>query len=393
MQDLPKADVLIVAAEASSELYASRILEEVKSRGLSLNFFGIGSQRMEDLGCEIIEKSENMAVVGFWEVLAHWKTIVRAFKGLVRMADKRKPSMALLLDYPDFNLRLAKKLKHRSVPVIYYISPQIWAWRQSRVHLIKKIVSKMLVVFPFEKEFYEKFRMPVKFVGHPLLDEVKKTSLDADKRQQVRQKLGIAKDDFLVALLPGSRHSELKYNFRTQIQTALSINAQRPKTQFLILVAPTLNVSDIKKLIPLNFTLPLRVVKDDPLRILQASDVALVASGTATLVTGLAETPMVIMYKMNILTGFLAKFLVKGPKFFGMANLIMNEKVAPEFFQKQANPVQISNEMIRYIDDEPYREATKAKLRLLKEKLGGPGATKLVVDSMIEIMNQKKVLK
>ena len=293
----------MVAAEASSELYARRIMEEARKRSLSLSFYGIGSQGMNTLGFDLVEKSENMAVVGLWEVMAHWSVISSAFKRLVSRAREKKPSVALLMDYPDFNLRLAKKLHGLGIPVLYFISPQVWAWRTGRVHLIKKIVSRMLVVFPFEKNFYEDFGVPVSFVGHPLLDEVKNSSLSQDHRKAARAQMGVGENDFLVGLLPGSRESELKHNFETQLLAAEEISKKRPQARFLILVAPTLEKERVASLIPQDFSVDVRLVKDDPLSVLQLCDACIVASGTATLMTGLAGTPMVIMYKMNAMTG------------------------------------------------------------------------------------------
>jgi lipid-A-disaccharide synthase len=384
-----KTEVLLVAAEASSELYARRIIEEVKKRGLDFNFYGIGSHSMKAMGFDLIESSENMAVVGLFEVLAHWKVISRAFKSLVRRASGlqtgEKPKVALLIDYPDFNLRLAKKLNSRKIPVLYFISPQVWAWRQGRVHLIKKIVSRMLVVFPFEKDFYEKFNVPVSFVGHPLLDEIKNLRFQGEDRKVARQHLGVKDGDFLVGLLPGSRESELKYNFQTQLNAATEIAVKKPFARFIILVAPTLDIERVKSLIPENLKVSLRVVKDDPLKIIQICDACIVASGTATLMVGLAEVPMVIMYKMNQATGFVARRLVSGA-FFGMANLILGERAVPELFQDEANPENLSKEICRYIDDNDYRIATTQKLSKIKDRLGSGGAISRVVDELVKVL-------
>ena len=291
-----------------------------------------------------------MAVVGLFEVIAHWNVISTAFRSLVKRAALAKPKVALLLDYPDFNLRLAKKLHAIKIPVMYFISPQVWAWRQGRVHLIKKIISQMLVVFPFEKDFYEKFNVPVSFVGHPLLDEIKAQRFQGEERKVVRQHLGVLDKDFLVGLLPGSRESELKYNFQTQLEAAAEIAKTQPSARFIILVAPTLDMERVKTLIPDTLKISLRVVKDDPLKVIQICDACIVASGTATMMVGLAEVPMVIMYKMNQVTGFLAKRLVSGA-FFGMANLILGERAVPELFQAEASPENLAREISKYITD------------------------------------------
>ncbi|MBK9293236.1 MAG: lipid-A-disaccharide synthase [Oligoflexia bacterium] len=385
MSNLKKSnEILIVSAEASSELYARRIIEESKRRNLDVHFFGIGSQGMQKLGCEVIEYSENMAVVGLWEVLAHWKTISAAFRNLLKQASVKKPKLALLLDYPDFNLRLAKKLKSRNIDVYYYISPQIWAWRTERVKLIKKIIKKMLVVFPFEVDFYKKYGVDVSFVGHPLLDEVnsKKT---AEQRNLKRFKFGITSNDFTVGLMPGSRDSEIRYCFQTQIRAAIKIIELKPelknKIKFLILVAPTMDVEFLKTYLPGDLKINFLFIKETPFEMIELCDACIVASGTATLMTALMNVPMVIMYKMNPLTAALARRLVKG-KFFGMPNLILNEKVLPELFQEEANPTFIANEVIKYIENNDYYLNVKSKLNLIKEKLGQSGAASRVVDEI-----------
>jgi lipid-A-disaccharide synthase len=239
----------------------------------------------------------------------------------------------------------------------------------------------MLVVFPFEKDFYEKFNVPVSFVGHPLLDEIKSARLTVDSRSVERGQIGILETDFLVGLLPGSRESELKYNFLVQLEAAELLSRKYPKAKFLILVAPTLTLARMKELLPPELKFSVRLVKDEPLKVMQMCDACIVASGTATLMMGLAETPMVIMYKMNSMTGFLARRLVKG-QFFGMANLILEEQAVPELFQDAASALNICTEIGRYIDDSAYKNSVKEKLALIKTKLGSGGAVVRVVDEL-----------
>lgn len=380
-------EILIVAAEASSELYARRIIEEFKNRNLKYHFFGIGSQGMKEIGCEIIESSENMAVVGLWEVLAHFKVIASAFKRLVLRAKQSKPQIALLLDYPGFNLRLAKKLAKLRIPVVYYISPQVWAWRRSRVYDIKKIISKMLVVFPFEKAFYEKYQIPVSFVGHPLLDEINHKKLNHDSRRALRQQLGVSDDQFLIGLLPGSRHSELKYNLKTQVQACKKILAGHADSRFLLLVAPSLNLDEVRSYLPPDIEVAIRIVKDDPVKVLQLCDACIVASGTATVMTGLVQRPMVIMYKMHPLTGFIAKRLVNGISAFGMTNLILEEKAVPELFQEEASPENISKEILKFIKNPDYANQTRSKLSQIPVKLAKGDTAKNVVDNLLEYLD------
>lgn len=373
--------ILIVAAEASSELYAARVIEECQRRKLPVSFFGIGSPRMKALGCELMESSDNMAVVGLWEVLAHWSVISGAFKSLLVQAKLRKPKLALLLDYPDFNLRLAKKLNGVQIPVYYFISPQVWAWRTGRVNLIKKIIKKMLVVFPFEEPFYKSHGVDVTFVGHPFLDELPDSLLSPGEIEIGRSKRGVALGDVLIGLLPGSRKSELKHNFLTQLEAAKVIHTKNPRTKFMVVVAPSLDIDFVKTFIPEGFNIPFSLVKDEPLKLIQICDACIVASGTATLITALAGTPMVIMYKMNALTASIARKLVKGD-FFGMPNLISGEKIVPELFQEAANPENLAVKILKFVDNKPYCRETRTKLDLVKAKLGSSGAVKKVVDEI-----------
>lgn len=371
------SSVLIVAAEASSSIYAQRLLEHWAAAGEDVKAFGIGSESMEKLGFEVLGRSEDLAVVGLQEVVAHFPLIRRTFHSLVDEAKKRKPKFALLLDYPDFNLRLAKKLKALGIPVIYYISPQVWAWRTGRVNLIRKVVDHILVLFPFEEEFYKKNNVKVSFVGHPLLDELNREAFDESIRKERRQRYGVGESDFVLGLMPGSRRSEIKHHLQVQLDTVREILKIHPKVRPFLLVAPSLDRDQISSLIT-GGDIPIQIVKDDPTRMVQLTDAILCASGTATLMVGLMEKPMVIMYRMNSLTAYLAKKLVKHTKFFGLVNLIMDEKVVPELFQEQANPEDMAKELSLYITDHEHLERTQRKLKEVKQKLGERGATEKV---------------
>ncbi len=380
--------VLIIAAEASSSIYAQRLLEHWESQGQNVKTFGIGSRGMEKLGFEVLGRSEDLAVVGLQEVIAHFPLIRKTFHALVDEAAKRKPKFALLLDYPDFNLRLAKKLKKLGIPVIYYISPQVWAWRTGRVNLIKKVVDHILVLFPFEEEFYQKNNMKVSFVGHPLLDELHRESFDDGVRRERRQRYGVLDNEFVIGLMPGSRRSEIKHHLQVQLDTIRVLMKTHPKVRPFLLVAPSLDRDELSHQIT-GLDLPIQIVKDDPVKMVQLTDAILCASGTATLMVGLMEKPMVIMYRMNSVTAWLAKKLVTHTKFFGLVNLIMDERVVPELFQEQANPEDMAKELGRYISDPQYRESTHAKLKQVKQKLGARGATEKVAKILSEYMGSQ----
>ena len=361
--------VLIVAAEASSTLYAKRLLEHWIQEGQKVHSFGVGSREMEAQGFEIVGRSEELAVVGLQEVLSHWSEIKKTFKSLLTQVEKRKPKFALLLDYPDFNLRLAKKLKALGIPVVYYISPQVWAWRKSRVHKIKKVVDKMLVLFPFEKEFYESHGVPVQFVGHPLLDELGERYFSDDYFKLRRSRYGLKPEDKLLGLMPGSRHSELKYHLNLQIEVARGLVRKDPHLKVGLLVAPTFEVNEVRRLLPL-IDFPLMFIKDDPFRMIHITDGVLCASGTATLLVGLMKKPLVIMYKMNGLTAFFLRRLVRGTKYFGMVNLILNKEVGEEFFQEKTNVKDLSEATRKILYSEEWIQKVRSELDSLSDQLG-----------------------
>jgi lipid-A-disaccharide synthase len=368
--------VLIVAAEASSSLYAQRLLEFWQNEGMEVSAFGVGSRAMENLGFECLGRSEEMAVVGLQEVIKHYPLIRRVYYSLLAEAEKRKPDFAILLDYPDFNLRLAKDLKKRGIKVIYYISPQVWAWRTGRVNLIRQVVDHMLVLFPFEEPFYREHGVRVDFVGHPLLDELP-TQASAEQQKIHRHRFGIGDDEVVVGLMPGSRKSEIEHHLKTQVEAARILARRNSKVRIVLMVAPTLE-RDFMRTTLGDVGFPIQVIKEDPLDMISLADVILCASGTATLMVGLMEKPMVIMYRMNPITAWLAKRLVTKTPFFGMVNLIMNRRVVPELFQEEANPERLASEIATIIENPTVREQMVTDLREIKNKLGSRGATRNV---------------
>lgn len=373
--------VLIVSAESSSALYALRLLQEWKARGRSVNAFGVGDRAMRDFGFEAIGRSEDMAVVGIREVLKHYKDIKKVFYSILEECDREKPEFALLLDYPDFNFRLAKELKKRNIKVIYYISPQLWAWRKSRLKLVQKYIDKMLVLFPFEKDFYTKNGVEVEFVGHPLLAELAGPDLSAEKITEFRSRLGIESTDLLIGLLPGSRSSEIDHHLLPMMEAAQELYQKYPSVKMALLVAPNLDMEWMKQKLP-QYNFPLVLMQEDPTKMARTLDMALTASGTATLVLGLAACPMVVIYKMSGFSAWMAKRFVKGVSFFTMVNLIFSKMVVPEFFQEKANTKNIVDVLSNWIENPDSRIAVKNELSKLENMLGQKGATGKVADAL-----------
>lgn len=372
---------MIIAAEASSAHYALKLMQHWKSAGRDFSFFGVGSTAMEEAGFERIGKSEEMAVVGIAEVISHYSHLKKVFNELVAEAAKRRPGVVVLMDYPDFNLMLAKKLHALGIKVVYYISPQVWAWRKGRVHKIKKYCSKVYLLFPFEAEFYRSQNVPFEFVGHPLLDELNDDLINPKKIRFQKEKYGITSSQKLLALMPGSRQGELNQHFDLQLEVARNLLRLHSHLRLAILVAPSVTKENILERLE-NFKSPYIILQDDPYKMISMADYVLVASGTATLMVGLLQKPMVIMYRVKWLTGVFARLVVRGVKFFGLVNLILGSEVVPERVQEAANSEELTKLLNRFISDAAYTAGVVQKLKELPSFLGEKGATERVAKSI-----------
>lgn len=378
------SEVLIISAEASSNLYAQRLLELSASEETKIHYWGVGNQDMIDLGFEAVGRAEDMAVMGFQEVLKHYPFIKGIYNQILDQVDQRQTKVALLMDYAEFNMKLAGDLKKRGVKVLFYIAPQIWAWRQGRVKKLKANIDDLLCIFPFEEKFYQDHGVPTSFVGHPLLDEIEEKFFDDDERKLYRMQLGLQENQKVLALMPGSRRSEISLNFRTQLDTAKLLKSQYPSLAVVVLAAPGMNLDLLKEYV-LSGDPEFLFIQDRPFRMLSVCDFALVSSGTATLVTGLMKKPMLVMYKMKPLSAWLAKKLVsKNNPYFAMINLIFGKELMPEFFQEQANPQQLAKSIREQWFDSTVYENTLKELEKLPSLLGKKGATKRVLDILRE---------
>ncbi len=375
-----KKQVMIIAAEASSAHYALKLMQHWNSVGRDLSYFGVGDDTMEASGFERFGKSEEMAVVGAAEIFAQYSHLKGVFDQLVAQARTRKPDIVILMDYPEFNLMLAKKLHAMGLKCFYYISPQVWAWRKGRIETIKKYCEKAFLLFPFEAEFYRSKNVPYEFVGHPLLDEFNEDLLDANKIQFNKEKYGIKKTEKLLALMPGSRRGELNQHLEIQLEVARRLLVKYDFLRLAILIAPTIRKEEVTGRLD-DFTSPYILLQDDPNKMISMADYVLVASGTATLMVGLLQKPMVIMYKLKWLTGIFAKLFIK-IKYFGLVNLILGKEVVPERKQSEANPDELFALMDRFISDPVYTQSTINELKHLSSYLGEKGATQRVAKSL-----------
>lgn len=373
------SSVMIVAAEASSALFAERLLQFWRSEKRAVTAFGVGTKEMETLGFERFGKAEEMAVVGLAEGLRHYRFLRRIFDRLLEEAERRRPKVVVLLDYPEFNLMLAKRLHALGIPVVYYVSPQVWAWRQGRVHKIKKYCREVLLLFPFEVEFYRKHDVPFRFVGHPILDEIAPELLDPAWQKLRRSQCGFGPDEIVIGLMPGSRRMEVRNLFPLQLAVARRLCKEDPRVRILILTAPTLEKEELREYLE-DVRFPYVLMKDEPPRMIALTDFILAASGTATLMVGLLRKPMVIMYRLSPLTAFIARRIVKG--FFGLPNLILGREVVPERFQEQANEDHLFELMRAYLRDPALVTRVRDELAELHTKLGDRGATVRVAEAL-----------
>lgn len=362
--------LILVAGEASGDMHAAHLVKELKKLNPQLTFSGLGGPQMRASGVALDEDLTRLALIGFVEVIRHYAEIKKVFNLILTKIKERRPAAVILVDYPGFNLRLAKKIKKLGIKVIYYISPQVWAWKENRVHLIHRYVDKMLVLFPFEQELYARYNIPVVCVGHPLVDTVK---VDWD-REKLLSSLGLPPGPLTIGLLPGSRQKEIDTLLPLMLQTAELLQKQTPVIQFLLMKAPTI---EHHYLIPfLNKTkITLKIVDERIYDGINACDACLVASGTATLETALLQKPMVVVYKTSFLTWFLAKLLIKIP-YIGLVNVVAGRKIVPECIQFGATATRMADELQQMTPHPQRLFEIKEKLAGVKKLLGEPGATR-----------------
>src|SRR5262245_16356185 len=351
-------ELLVVAGEASGDLHGARLIAELRRRVPGLATFGLGGGEMRAAGLEATAHSSEISVVGLTEALKVLPRARKVFAGLLREVDRRRPSLAVLIDSPEFNLRLARQLKRRGVEVAYYVSPQVWAWRRGRIKTISRLVDRMLVFFPFEADLYQGHGVDVVHVGHPLVDEVP-TLPQAWGR-------GEPAGPYRVALLPGSRLSEVEALLPTLLAAVRRLTAELA-VEAHIIQAPTIAREVLEDHVELA-GLPVQIIAEDRFRAIADSHLALCASGTATLEVGLLGTPMIMVYRLASWTYMLAKLLVR-LRDVSLVNLVLGKRAVPELIQGEANPERIAVEAARLLTDAAARNEMRAALAELRERL------------------------
>jgi len=364
--------VMMLAGEASGDAHAAEVVERLRELEPAIRVSGMGSERMKAAGVEVFFDSASIAVVGIVEVLRHWGEIKQAMNIVKNRMEQQRPDLLVLVDYPEFNLKMARHAKSLGIPVLFYISPQVWAWRPKRIRKIGAAIDHMAVLFQFEEGFYRKAGIPVTFVGHPLVDKVR---IEADAESE-RQRLGIPAEARLVGLFPGSRRSEIERLLPLLLDSAEELHRRHPDLHFLLPVAETLDREAIEASCR-SRGLPLTLTSDRLYDVINACDAIASCSGTVTLEIALLETPLCIVYRMSWLSWQIMRRLITIDHI-GLANIVGAGGAVRELLQDQATPANIADEIERLLEDQSYREGVIEGLRKVRRNLGeGDGAGRM----------------
>jgi lipid-A-disaccharide synthase len=367
---MANACLLMVAGERSGDVYGAELAKALRARLGTVGIFGCGGDAMREAGVETTIDAHAISMAGIVEIVAGLPRVYHAFHTLLEEVDRRKPALAVLIDFPDFNLRLAKKLKRRGIPVVYFVSPQVWAWRRGRLRQIKATVSKMVCIFDFEEAIYREAGIPVEYVGHPLVDLARAQVT----RQEFFQKAGLDPALPTVALLPGSREKEVAHNLPPMLAAAAHLAASR-RIQFVLPLAPTLDTAWMESLIRKRDwgRARVRVIAHSTQDALEHADVAVVASGTATVEAALHARPMVVVYRVSALSWLVGRLLVDVP-YYSMVNLLAGKPLVTELMQSNFTGENVTAQLQYLLDHGDARDRMANELRSLRTRLGPGGA-------------------
>ena len=374
--------VMLVVGEASGDVHGAHLVKALSRREPLLRFFGVGGEQLKQTGFEALFDVSEIAGMGFVELAGNLPNIWRAYHILRRAMRDRRPDLVVLIDFPEFNLRLAKLAKKLKIPVLYYISPQIWAWRRGRVRQIARYVDHMAVVFPFEVPLYENRKVKVSFVGHPLLDIVRSRAL----RETVLAQLALDTGKRTIAILPGSRKGEIAYHLPVLLDAAMRLSKDS-EVQFFVIRASTVGRQEVESLLK-RVPLKIPIVDDQRYDALNACDLAWTASGTVTLETALLLKPMIVVYRLSWFTYVLARMLVK-IRHVGIVNIMVGKEVVPELIQSDFTAAGVVKKTRSLLENRDLRDSMVRKLVALREKLGTPGAADRVADIALSMMDRR----
>lgn len=370
--------IAVVAGETSGDFHGAHLVSAMQKRDPELRFFGIGGERLKSAGVEIRVDAHELSVVGITEAVSRLPKVFSAVNVLKAGFDREQPELLILIDFPDFNLHIAKEAKKRGIPVLYYISPQIWAWRSGRIRTIRRNVDRMAVILPFEAEYYQRRNVPATFVGHPLLDYYQEPASGPSGDPEKTQAVG---------LLPGSRRSEIEKNLPVMLAAAVRIHAAVPGLRFLVSVAPGIKAHWVEEWTrPYLPLMEIEPAAGEVRAVFEKSSLVLAASGTITLEAAIFGVPMIILYRVSPISYYLGRALVNVPHI-GLANLISGERVVPELIQKAANPADIAREAILLLRNPERLERMREKLRAVRHLLGTPGAAERTADMALRMIS------
>jgi len=367
---------MIIAGEASGDMHGAHLVEAMLDMHPNLDFFGIGGHRLKEVGVEILVDNARLAVVGVSEALAKLKVLFHALRRAKAELRRRRPDLLIVIDFPDFNLHVAATAKKMGIPVLYYISPQIWAWRTGRIKKIKKVVDHMVVIFPFESDFYGKWNVPVTFVGHPLLD--------AGTAVKPTDSKIVTPERIVVGLLPGSRNEEVARLLPTMMDAAEIVSREFPNTLFPIPVASSVDrrlVESVVKKGRAEFV----IITDGPQDVFEQATLLITASGTVTLEAALAGTPMIIVYKVSAMSYWLGKRLIR-VKHIGLANLVAGKEIVPELIQDEASAERIALLASSLLKDGYALSEMRRELAGVARRLGTPGASRMAAKVALQLL-------
>jgi lipid-A-disaccharide synthase len=384
--------LLLSCGEASGDLYAGALTRELRALDPTIAVAGLGGPQFTAAGGRLIDDYRDLAVTGLTEVIAKLPRSYSALRSMVAAAQTERPDALVVIDFPDFNFRLARRVKRLGVPIVYYIAPQIWAWRASRLETIRKIADQVLVIFPFEESIYRDAGVPVEFVGHPLIDLVKPSAM----RERFLSARGLSPSAPTVAILPGSRPNEVSRILPDLLSAATLIRSAVPQAQFVVARAPHLVDQLFAGMDPQFGSVPRStsrsvpvVVEGDTDTVLASSDLALTASGTATVQSALHDTPMVIVYRTSPITYRLARRLVRVDAI-GMVNLIAGEKIVPELVQDAFTPGAVAREAVAILTDPARTARIREGLVRVRAKLGGSGASRRAAEAILRVASRSR---
>jgi lipid-A-disaccharide synthase len=376
---MPPTPILISAGEASGDMYAARLAAALRAR-LDVQLFGMGGPRMRDAGVDTIADCSEVALVGIVEIAKKYPALKRVWNRILAEVTRRKPRLAILTDFPGFHLRLARALKRKNIPSVYFVCPQFWAWRPWRANLVRRRFVRGLCIFPFEQEWYRSRGVPADFIGHPLVGNVAATRT----RAEFAEAFGLDAAKPIITILPGSRAGEIAHHMPPLMQACRLIGQTR-EVLFVLALAPGMRKSQFAAYLPPD--IPIHVVEDVTYDALGAADVAIVSSGTATVEAALMDAPMIVVYRLAPLTAAIARLLVR-TSMFAMVNLIAGKHVVPELVQKDFTPERVAQEAARLLDSPEARNEMRKSLAEVREKLGPPGAIDRAADIIVEMVRQ-----